>query len=224
MNKISIIVPSLNEAGCISACLDSLKLLREQGHEVIVVDGGSDDATVSLCENKVDHILSASRGRARQLNRGAAKASGDLLLFLHADTLLPANTDIILAKLMQFEEFWGRFEVRLSGSNYLFRVIEFFMNTRSRLSGIATGDQVIFVSKNLFEKAGGFPEIELMEDISFSAKLKKLHRPVCLKEKVISSSRRWEQQGIIKTVLSMWSLRLAYALGVSPERLAKSYE
>jgi rSAM/selenodomain-associated transferase 2 len=224
VKKISVIIPTLNEAESISACLACLQSVREQGHEVVVVDADSDDATVSLSENKADLILSSPRGRARQLNLGASKASGVILLFLHADTLLPVNTISVLNELTGTDQFWGRFDVRLSGTNVLFRVIEYFMNTRSRLSGIATGDQAIFVSRQLFEKIGGYPDIDLMEDISLSSSLKKVCRPLCLKEKVQSSSRRWEKNGIIKTVLKMWSLRFRFAIGVSPDRLAKEYE
>jgi rSAM/selenodomain-associated transferase 2 len=222
--KISIIIPTLNEAEFISVCLTALQLLRERGHEVIVVDAASNDATVSLCENRVDLVLSTARGRARQLNLGAQKASGDLLLFLHVDSLLPANAGEVLEGIMDSKPIWGRFDIRLSGSKLLFRVIEYFMNMRSRLTGIATGDQAMFVSRQLFELVGGFPQIELMEDISISSKLKKICQPICLKEKVQASSRRWEQNGILKTVLKMWSLRLRYAIGVSPERLARDYE
>ena len=225
MKKISVIIPTLNEAESISACLTSLQSLREQGHEVIVVDAASNDATLTLSETKADFILSSPKGRARQLNFGASKASGEILLFLHADTLVFANTISVLNELTAgAEPFWGRFDVRLSGSNVVFRVIEYFMNTRSRLSGIATGDQAIFVSRQLFDQVGGFPEIDLMEDISLSASLKKVCRPLCLKEKVQSSSRRWEQNGIIKTVLTMWVLRFRFAMGASPARLAKEYE
>jgi rSAM/selenodomain-associated transferase 2 len=224
VKKISIIVPTLDEAASISACLVSLQALRQRGHEVIVVDGGSSDATISLSEDMADYVLSAPKGRGRQQNYGAKQASGELLVFLHVDTLLQDDADSVLRELMKTEQLWGRFDVRLSGHNLLFRVIEYFMNTRSRLTGIATGDQAIFVSRKLFDIAGGFPEIELMEDISFSHKLKKICPPVCLRQKVLTSSRRWEQKGIVKTVFNMWYLRLRYAIGISPDRLARDYE
>ena len=191
---------------------------------MIVVDGGSNDATVSLAEAKADRVLSAPRGRASQLNQGAKQAKGELLVFLHADTLLPEDAENLLQGSMLTALVWGRFDVRLSGSKRLLRVVEFFMNTRSRLTGIATGDQAIFVTRQLFELAGGFPDIELMEDISFSSTLKKICPPTCLRQKVLTSSRRWEEYGIIKTVLSMWSLRLRYALGVSAARLNREYD
>ncbi len=224
MKKLSIIIPTLNEAEYISACLASLQGLRKNGHEVIVVDGNSSDATVSLTDSRVDHLLMANKGRANQLNLGAEKASGDILIFLHADTLLPENVESIFGDLTLKENIWGRFDIRLSGSKLQFRVIEYFMNIRSRLTGIATGDQAIFVSKTLFESVGRFPEIDLMEDIGISTRLKRHNPPICLGSKVMSSSRRWEQNGILKTVLSMWSLRLRYAIGVCPERLARDYE
>ena len=224
MNKLSIIVPTLNESAFISSCLASLAPLRKQGHEVIVVDGGSNDTTISLSEDLADHVLPAPRGRAGQLNYGASKATGDLLLFLHADTLLPNNAVVELQKLAVTDLVWGRFDVRLSGSNPLFRVVEYFMNTRSRLTGIATGDQAIFVSRELFEKVSGFPEIELMEDITLCRNLKEFCLPVCLRLKVLTSSRRWEQYGIIKTIINMSLLRLRYALGANPERLSREYD
>jgi rSAM/selenodomain-associated transferase 2 len=224
LKKISVIIPTLNEADCIASCLASLQTLRQLGHEVLVVDADSSDATISIAEKYADAVLSSPRGRARQLNYGTTNATGDLFLFLHADSLLPSRSIERLQKLLDKGEFWGRFDVQLSGSNIMFRVIEYFMNMRSRLSGIATGDQAMFVSRLLFEKAGGFPQIELMEDIDLSANLKKICRPVCLKEKVESSSRRWEQNGIIKTVLMMWMLRFRYAIGANPASLAKTYE
>lgn len=224
MKLISIIIPTLDEATSISHCLASLQAFREHGHEVIVVDGGSNDATVSMTAGKADLVLSAPRGRASQLNQGAKQANGELLVFLHADTLLPKDAESLLQATMVTALVWGRFDVRLSGSNRLLRVVEYFMNTRSRLTGIATGDQAIFVTRQLFELAGGFPDIELMEDISFSSTLKNIRPPTCLRQKVLTSSRRWEEYGIIKTVLSMWFLRLRYALGVSSKRLVRDYE
>ncbi len=224
MKKISIIIPCLNEAASISDCLTSLQSFKERGHEIIVVDGGSEDESLSLAEEKSDFVLSAPRGRASQLNFGAKKAKGSLLLFLHADTLLAEGMEVQLEEAAEKNLAWGRFDVRLSGAEPLFRIVEFFMNTRSRLTGIATGDQAMFVTRQLFERAGGFPQIELMEDIAFSKKLKKFCQPICYRNKVLTSSRRWQRLGIIRTILNMWVLRLRYTLGASPEKLAREYE
>ncbi len=224
MRKISIIIPTLNEAAGIRDCLTPLQSLRMNGHEVIVVDGESRDATFTLAKEMADSVYKVPKGRARQLNYGAAKATGDLFLFLHADTLLPENVEVELQNLADAERIWGRFDVRLSGSNLLLRLVEFLMNLRSRLTGIATGDQAIFVGRRLFETVNGFPEIQLMEDISLCGKLKKISSPVCSHLRVLTSSRRWEQYGIIRTIFTMNLLRLRYALGVSPDRLAREYE
>ena len=224
MSSISIIVPVLNEADCIESCLQSLQSLRKHYLEVILVDGGSEDDTRILAKPLVDKLLETDKGRARQLNFGAQNASGELLVFLHADTLLSEQACVELLRLSGEARIWGRFDVKLSGKHYLFRIIEFFMNLRSRLSGIATGDQVIFCSRSLFEDAGGFPDIALMEDISFSSRLKKMIAPVCCREKVLTSSRRWEEKGIVKTMIKMQCLRLRYALGASPEILATEYD
>jgi rSAM/selenodomain-associated transferase 2 len=224
VKKISVIIPCLNEAASISDCLASLQSFKERGHEIIVVDGGSKDETLSLAEEKSDFVLSAPRGRASQLNFGAKKAKGCLLLFLHADTLLAEGMEVQLEEAAEKNLAWGRFDVRFSSAEPLLRIVEFFMNTRSRLTGIATGDQAMFVTRQLFERAGGFPKIALMEDIAFSKKLKNFCRPICYRNKVLTSSRRWQRLGIIRTILNMWSLRLRYTLGTSPEKLAKEYE
>ena len=158
------------------------------------------------------------------MNAGARVASGDMFLFLHADTRLPAQGDqLILEGLTAGDRHWGRFDVRLSGDHRLLRVIGAMMNLRSRLSGIATGDQGIFMTRAAFFATGGFPEIPLMEDIAISRRLKRLSPPLCLREQVVTSSRRWERDGILRTVLLMWTLRLAYVLGVPPERLRRVY-
>lgn len=220
----SIIIPVLNEQDILSKQLMSLQSLREAGHEVIVVDGGSHDASVTVATPCVDQIIHSEKGRAKQMNKGASCASHDWLLFLHVDTQLPASVMPSLQKVFD-EDFtsWGRFDVRLSGQHVLYRTIAWFMNKRSRLTGIATGDQAMFVKKSSFNAVGGFPDIPLMEDISLSHRLKKTSAPVCLSEYVITSSRRWRNNGIIRTILMMWSLRLAYFLGVSPVILAERY-
>ena len=190
---------------------------------MIVVDGGSTDSTRMLARPLSDVVMENSIGRARQMNTGAAVAQGGVLLFLHADTVIEFDLEQALKSINSVQA-WGRFDVRLSGGHFFLRVIEFFMNIRSRLTAIATGDQAIFITRDLFQKVGGFPDIELMEDIELSSRLKKICRPVCLHQAVISSSRRWEQQGIIRTILKMWRLRFRYWLGTRPSVLAREYD
>jgi rSAM/selenodomain-associated transferase 2 len=221
---ISVIMPTWNEADGIVATLSSLQNLRDHSAEIIVVDGGSRDATVKLAQTLADLVICEGQGRAQQMNAGAHRAKGDILLFLHADTQLPENVyQLILEGLAKNNRSWGRFDVRLSGKHPLLRVVEFMMNWRSRLTGIATGDQAIFVRRDWFEAAGGFPIIPLMEDIALCRKLKRRGPPLCLRARVVTSSRRWEQHGIVRTVLLMWRLRLAYALGADPLQLAGKY-
>ena len=225
MMRISIIVPTLNEADGIVATLERLKPFRQDGHEVIVVDGGSTDDTVKLATSRADKVITSSPGRALQMNVGANQASGNVLWFLHADTLIPDNAmQLILDTLENKKSQWGRFDIRLSGKKLLLRLVESFMNLRSRITGIATGDQGIFVRRELFESVGGFAPIPLMEDLDISKRLKKLSPPCCLNVKLITSSRRWEENGVMRTILLMWRLRLAYTFGVSPEKLARNYK
>jgi len=224
--KISIIIPVLNEQTVIVETLQRLQTLRKAGHELIIVDAGSTDNTKKLAAPLADYLLEQKkRGRARQMNAGAKFAHNEILLFLHADTHLPADAEILIINgLAKSGRQWGRFDVRLSGQAKLLRLVERLMNWRSCITGIATGDQAIFIQKSLYNKVQGFPEIPLMEDISLSKKLKRISPPLCIrKNPVITSSRRWEENGIIRTILLMWSLRLAYALGVSPETLKKYY-
>ena len=221
--RLSIIIPVVDEAERLATVLPSLAPLRRAGHEIIVVDGGSRDATRSQAGALVDRVLISERGRARQMNAGAAAASGDVLLFLHADCLLPGDVAPAIAAAMKMS-CWGRFDVRLWGRQWCFRVIEKFMNLRSRLTGIATGDQAIFVTRSVFEEIGGFPDIPLMEDIAISRLLKRVAPPACLRRRVVSSTRRWRAHGIVRTVVLMWRLRLAFALGADPRRLARRYE
>lgn len=222
--KISFIIPVLNESSVIHGTLQHLQKIRSAGHEVIAVDGGSDDDTAILAAPLVDQLIHSPRGRANQMNAGAVAASGDILCFLHADTLLPvgAENDIVNG-MTKLGKTWGRFDVRLSGKSLGLRLIAFMMNLRSRITGIATGDQAIFVSKESFVDVGGFPQIPLMEDIALCQKLRAISTPLCLRQQVITSSRRWEHNGIIKTVLLMWWLRLAYSLGADPGNLATTY-
>ncbi len=223
--KLSIIIPTLNEAPQLSDTLKPLRALQTRGHEVIVVDGGSSDHTPAIAREFTDQVIDSARGRAHQMNSGAAAASGDVLLFLHADTQLPDQADRLIAgALLDGKIPWGRFDVRLSGEHFLLRSIETLMNFRSRVSSIATGDQAIFVRRALFVRLGGYPEIPLMEDIALCKLLKRVARPANLSARVVTSSRRWEQRGITRTVVLMWRMRLAYALGASPQRLAKLYQ
>ncbi|MEO8144988.1 MAG: TIGR04283 family arsenosugar biosynthesis glycosyltransferase [Betaproteobacteria bacterium] len=218
-SKLSIVIPALNEAPVIEATLASLAPLRARGHEVVVADGGSEDATRALAAPLADRIVVAARGRAQQMNAGAAVASGDALLFLHADTRLPANADQLIFDAMK-KNLWGRFDVVIEGRSTLLPVIASLMNLRSRLSGIATGDQAIFVRREAF---AGFPEIALMEDVAFSKAMKRRSPPACLRAKAVTSGRRWEQRGVLRTMVLMWRLRLAYFLGAAPDDLARRY-
>ncbi|HEX2077857.1 MAG TPA: TIGR04283 family arsenosugar biosynthesis glycosyltransferase [Longimicrobium sp.] len=222
--RISVIIPALNEARGILETLRALQPLRARGHQVVVVDGGSTDGTAELARPLADLVLAAEPGRAAQQNAGAAAAEGDVLLFLHADTLLPPRADdLVIGGLAASGRGWGRFDVRLDGRHPLLRVVERMMGWRSRATGIATGDQAIFVRRDWFRRAGGFPEIPLMEDVALSGILRHMGRPLCLRERVLTSSRRWEERGVVRTVLLMWRLRLAYALGADPARLADRY-
>ena len=223
-SRIAIILPVLNEEARIAAGLTLLQPLRRQNCELIVVDGGSGDQTVTLAEPLADRVILGHKGRAAQMNAGARQASGDILWFLHADSLPPPDVATLLrAALARTDRRWGRFDVRLSGRHPLLRVVETLMNVRSRLTGIATGDQGIFVRRDLFEQVGGYPAIALMEDIALSRLLKRQGRPVCLRQRLTTSSRRWERDGILCTILLMWRLRLAYFFGADPDRLARIY-
>ncbi len=219
--KLSIIMPVLNEAAGIEAALWALGSLRARGVEVVVIDGGSHDGTAELARPLATQVLSAPRGRAMQMNSGAAAATGDALLFLHADTRLPQDADRLILDGLKDRE-WGRFDVRFDGGGLL-RLVAIMMNTRSRLTGIATGDQAMFMTRAAFEQAGGFPNIALMEDVALSTLLKKFGRPFCLSARVTTSGRRWRRHGLWQTILLMWGLRLRYFLGADPARLARAY-
>ena len=222
--SISIIIPALNEAEQIADTLSALAPLRANGAQVIVVDGGSSDGTPELARSLADAVISAQRGRARQMNAGARHARGEILLFLHADCRLPAAADAaIVDGLNRARTTWGRFDVTLTGAHPMLRVIGAMMNLRSRLTGIATGDQGMFVTRSLFEAAGGFPEIALMEDVALSKSLKRYGKPLCLRHRITVSGRRWEKHGVLRTILLMWRLRIAYWLGADPDKLALRY-
>ena len=224
MSRLSIIIPVLDEGEGIAGALDALAELRALGVEVIVVDGGSHDATVQRARMRADQVLMAPCGRALQMNAGAAKASGDVLLFLHADTQLPPEAErLVLDGLARSGRDWGRFDALIEGRHPMLKLVTFMMNLRSRLTGIATGDQAMFVKRDIFRAAGGFPEIPLMEDIALSKRLKRQGHPLCLRERARTSGRRWEKRGVFRTILLMWWLRLAYFLGADPAALAGRY-
>lgn len=223
---LSIVIPALNEAAGIEATLQALQALRVRGVELVLADGGSSDATQTLARPCVDAVVDAPRGRALQMNAGAARARADVLLFLHADTRLPPQADVFVLRAVQGSgggACWGRFDVRIEGRPWMLRVVAALMNLRSRVSGIATGDQAIFVTREAFERVGGYPVQPLMEDIEISRRLKRLGRPACLGARVCTSGRRWEQRGVWRTIVLMWCLRWRYWRGESPARLAEAY-
>lgn len=221
--QLSIVVPTLDEAAGIAGTLDALAPLRALGHEVIVVDGGSLDLTLSLCEGRVDAVLSCQRGRAHQMNLGAARARGHALLFLHADTVLPPRADALILEALSGGAPWGRFDVCIAGQSRMLPVIAAMMNWRSRVTGIATGDQAIFVRRTVFEAIGGYHAQPLMEDIELSRRLRAMARPACLRQRVVTSGRRWETHGVWRTIWLMWRTRWRYWRGERPERLAETY-
>ncbi|MFT6030664.1 MAG: rSAM/selenodomain-associated transferase 2 [Oleiphilaceae bacterium] len=222
--NISIIVPLLNEAAQLPDLLAHLLECKRAGCEIILVDGGSSDQSPEQAEALGFTVLRSEKGRAIQMNAGAKSAKGDVLVFLHADTRLPENADQIIKHVLEDDDsHWGRFNVNITGQAFMFKVIAWFMNNRSRLSSIVTGDQTIFIRKTLFEQIGGFPVQALMEDIEFSKRLKIISKPVSLTDKVITSGRRWEQKGIWLTIYLMWSIRFAYWRGASAKELAIKY-
>ncbi len=222
--RLTIIVPMLNENGALPGLLEHLRQFRESGCEILLVDGGSRDNSVALGQAAGFTVLRSDRGRARQMNAGAQAATGEVLLFLHADTRLP---EAAVAQMEQAfsdrQGIWGRFDVRIEGKSAMLRVVAFFMNLRSRVTGICTGDQAIFVHRNSFDREGGFPDQSFMEDIALSARLRRLDSPMCLTGPAVTSGRRWETHGVGRTILLMWRLRFAYWCGVSPEILARDY-
>ncbi|MGZ0077048.1 TIGR04283 family arsenosugar biosynthesis glycosyltransferase [Methylomonas sp. ZR1] len=220
--QISIVIPVVNEAARLADTLQALQVLRSRC-ELLVVDGGSRDASPLIAKPLVDQILPSLPGRARQMNLGAQQAQADVLLFLHADTRLPDQAIALILSAVEQGWSWGRFDVQFDSPQAIFKLIAGMMNARSRLTGIATGDQAIFITRQAFQAVGGFPEIALMEDIAISAALKKLGKPCCLKTKVVTAARRWQQHGILRTILLMWCLRLRYFFGAHPDELAAQY-
>lgn len=224
MLKLAIIVPVLDEGQGISRSLAALAPMRARGVEVIVVDGGSRDDTRALATPHADRVLEAPRGRAAQMNAGAASANAGVLLFLHADTRLPHAADrLIHDGLARTGRVWGRFDVAISGAHPMLAVVAALMNARSRLTGIATGDQAMFMTRAAFDAIGGFPALPLMEDIEASRRLKRLSPPLCLGAPVQTSGRRWEAKGVWRTIFLMWSLRLRWFLGADARALARAY-
>jgi rSAM/selenodomain-associated transferase 2 len=221
--KLSIVMPVLNEAPHIVTTLDGLAPLRQQGVEVIVVDGGSQDDTFQQARMHADTVLTAPRGRARQMNAGAAAAQGDVLLFLHADTQLAPQANQLILKAIEHGGDWGRFDVRIVGEHPMLRVVATMMNWRSRLTGIATGDQAMFVRREVFHRLGGFTDQPLMEDIELSKRLRRLSPPICLHARAATSGRRWETRGVWRTIFLMWRLRWRYWRGEPAHVLAQAY-
>lgn len=223
MKALSIVMPVLNEAEGIEATLRALAPLRVRGAEVIVCDGGSHDGTPALAGPLADRVLRAPPGRARQLNAGAAAARAPVLLFLHADTVLPEGADHQVHAAIAGGAGWGRFDVRIAGRPRMLRVVAALMNLRSRCTGIATGDQAIFTTRAAFARVGGFPDQALMEDVEICRRLRRIAPPACLRARVITSGRRWEQRGVWRTILLMWRLRWQYWRGVPADVLARAY-
>lgn len=230
MPSLSIIIPVRNEAALLVPLLARLQALTAQGQtlvqklDLVVVDGGSTDGTPEALANAGFRVIRAASGRAQALNAGANATTGDILVFLHADTSLPEGWDVgVRQALNGSAHVWGRFDVRISGQSRILAVIARMMNLRSRLTGIATGDQAMFMTRQAYARVGGFPDQPLMEDIELSRRLKTLTPPACLTLRVVTSGRRWDARGPFNTILLMWRLRFLYWLGVSPERLALLY-
>ncbi len=222
--RISIVLPVLNEVAGIVATLERLAPLRAAGCETIVVDGGSSDATLALTGPLADRAIVAQRGRAAQMNAGARLASGDILLFLHADTILPDDASALVREgLEQSGRAWGRFDVQIAGRHVLLPLVAALMNLRSRLTGVATGDLAVFVDAAAFRRVGGYPDLALMEDIALSKALKSISSPLCLSARVVTSGRRWDDNGFWRTILLMWRLRFDYWRGADANDLARRY-
>ena len=222
--RLSIVIPVLNEAARLPALLAALQPLRTRGAELIVADGGSGDCSRELAAPFVDRLVEAPRGRARQMNAGAAESRGEVLLFLHADTTLPPEADALVLQAVQAGAAWGRFDVRIDGRSRWLPIVGFLMNRRSRWTGIATGDQAMFVRRAVFEQLGHFPDQPLMEDIELSKRLLAAgHRPACLRKRVTTSGRRWDERGPLRTIVLMWQLRWRYWRGASAQAIWEAY-
>ncbi len=219
----SIIIPLLNEAQLVRQQLTRLQPLRTEQQEIILVDGGSTDQTVDLASPLADQVIKSKRGRAAQMNAGASAARHSMLVFLHLDTCLPQEFDQQIQALQRSDRVWGFFPVQLDAAGPAFKLIAWCMNKRSRISRVCTGDQVLCVKRAAFEQLGGFADIALMEDVEISKRLRKLSAPYCFSVPVLASSRKWRQEGVWRTVILMWRLRLAYFLGADPWQLNKRY-
>ncbi len=221
--NLSIIVPMLNEASQLPFFFKHLMSFQRAGCEIIFVDGGSTDDSVLLAEVNGFTVIKSSRSRARQMNVGAAQAKGDVLLFLHADTQLPESAIKNIERSLVGNKYWGRFNVRIKGKQFMLRIVGTFMNWRSWITGIATGDQAIFVRRTVFEQLCGYSDQPLMEDIELCMRLKTFSRPACITQPVITSGRRWEERGVWRTIFLMWRLRWYYWRGVDTKKLARLY-
>lgn len=220
---LCIVVPVLNESPQLASYLGELQRFRERGVQIVVVDGGSSDDSLEIARDLADLAFVAPQGRARQMNAGSAACTSDMLLFLHADTRLPHNADTLVRRATLGGRDWGRFDVTIDSPRPVMRLVGALMNLRSRWSGIATGDQAMFVRQDLFHRVGGFPDQPLMEDVALSALLKRHGAPACLRDRVTTSARRWERHGLWRTILLMWRLRAAYFFGADPLELALRY-
>lgn len=221
--RLSLVIPVIDEATNLQALLLSLQALRQKGHEIIVVDGGSRDNSVSIAKELADSCIPSISGRARQMNVGASQAKGDVLLFIHADSRLPVTVDSDTRACIEQGAAWGRFDISINSPSAMLKLVSFMMNIRSAFTGIVTGDQCLFVKRDLFDSLGGYADIPLMEDIELSSRLKKISPPACISNRVCTSARRWKKNGILRTILSMWRNRLRYWAGVSAEILADEY-
>jgi rSAM/selenodomain-associated transferase 2 len=221
---LSIIVPVLNERVNLLAAWEHLSPYLSQNVQVILVDGGSTDGTPDIAKRLGLAVIPSPSGRAKQMNAGAAHATGDVLLFLHIDTQLPNGWQQSIATALQDPICWGRFDVRITGRAHMLKVVAQMMNWRSRITGIATGDQAIFMTRAAFNSVGSFPDQPLMEDIEVSKRLLRLSRPACIADRVVTSGRRWESRGVWRTIFLMWRLRFAYWRGQSANQLAKAYQ
>ncbi len=219
---LSIIIPTLNEETSLPRLLAQLQSKKSKTTEIIIIDGGSTDQTLSNSVDTADLVIKSRPGRAEQMNAGATRARGQCLWFLHADSKVEFDFETVINSSFD-QHTWGWFDIRLDHHQKIFRLIEFMMNTRSRLTSVATGDQGLFVHKDVFIRSGCFPKIALMEDIALSKKLRRLSRPFVSRQRVRTSARYWIESGPIRTIVKMWILRLLFCLGVSPLWLARVY-